>query len=424
LDIQTDRALVPANTDVTRYLTVTLTAPDPGRRTERPALNVAFVIDRSGSMSGRKLEMAKKAVEQAIRLLNERDRFALVCYDNEVETLVPSAPASAETKALALKRLKALEARGNTDLCGGWMRGAEEVGAVRETDTKAGADSGVLSRVLLLSDGLANNGETDPEVLARKAAELRAKGIATSTFGVGADFDEVLMSRIATDGGGHFYFIERPAQIPDFLTSELGDSLQVVARDARVIVAAGPGVEVTALNDFPVETPPGELHVRFGDLVAGQTVTVVLAAAVQARPMGTETALYVRLADRDLALFPQPMRVDWQVASATEDAAQPIAIEVLVTVATLLAARARAAAVEANRRGGFEEAAKVLGQAAKAIRALAPGVKQIEVIAAELEEHEEQFAVQMSPMALKQAHFASYNVSRSRDSQGKSRKSR
>jgi Ca-activated chloride channel family protein len=409
LDIQTDRALVPANTDVTRYLTVSLTAPDPGRRSERPSLNVAFVIDRSGSMDGSKIEMAKKAVEQAIRLLDDRDRFALVCYDNEVETLVASAPASAETKALALKRLKVIEARGNTDLCGGWMRGAEEIGS---------------GRVLLLSDGLANNGETDPDVLARKAAELRAKGIVTSTFGVGADFDEVLLSRLATDGGGHFYLIARPAQIPDFLTSELGDSLQVVARDARVIVAAGPGVEVTALNEFPVETPPGELHVRLGDLVAGQTVTVVLAAAVQARPTGTETALYVRLADRDQALFPQPFRVDWQVASVTEDAAQPIAIEVLVTVATMLAARARGEAVNANRRGGFDEAARVLAQAATAIRALAPGVEQIELIAVELEEHEEQFAVQMSPMALKQAHFASYNQSRSRDSQGKSKRAR
>jgi len=409
LDIQTDRALVPANTEVTRYLTVTLTAPDPGRRTDRPSLNVAFVIDRSGSMAGHKFEMATKAVEQAIRLLDERDRFALVCYDHEVQTLVACAPATAETKALALQRLKALDARGNTDLCGGWMRGAEEVGS---------------GRVLLLSDGLANNGETDPDVLARKAAELRAKGIATSTFGVGADFDEALMSRLATDGGGHFYFVERPAQIPDFLTSELGDSLQVVARDARVIVDCGPGVEATTLNEFPVETLPDGVHVRLGDLVAGQIVTVVLAARVQARPMREETALTVRLADRDQALFPQPMSVEWRVASAADDAAQPIGIEVLVAVATQLAARARSAAVDANRRGGYADASRILTQAATAIRALAPGVRHVEAIAAELDQHEEQYNQPMSAMELKQAHFAAYSVSHSRDSQGKSRKRR
>jgi Ca-activated chloride channel family protein len=424
LDIQTDRALVPANTDVTRYLTVDLTAPDPGRRSDRPALNVAFVIDRSGSMAGSKLEMARKAVEQAIRLLDERDRLALVCYDHEVQTLVAGAPASAETKKLALDRLKTLDGRGSTNLHGGWMRGAEDVGAILKADAATGAQPDALTRVLLLSDGLANKGETAPDVLGRKAAELRAEGIVTSTFGLGADFDEVLLSRLATDGGGHFYFIERPAQIPDFLTSELGDSLEIVARDARVIVAAGPGVEATALNEFPVDTPPGELHVRLGDLVAGQTVTVVLSAAVQARPIATETALYVRLSDRDHVLFPQPFRVDWRVVSAAEDAAQPIGVEVLVAVATQLAAGAQRAAVDANRHGDLDAAARILKHAAMAIRSLAPGVRQIELIAAQLEDHEPLFLSAMSPMALKKAHFASYNVSRSRDNQGRSRKSR
>ena len=92
-------------------------------------------------------------------------------------------------------------------------------------------------------------------------------------------------------------------------------------------------------------------------------------------------------------------------------------------VATQLAARARGAAVDANRRGGFDEAARILKQSAAGIRALAPGVRQIEAIAAELEE-QQQYAVAMTPLDLKLAHFASYNQSRSRDSQGKSRKSR
>ena len=153
-----------------------------------------------------------------------------------------------------------------------------------------------------------------------------------------------------------------------------------------------------------------DLHVRLGDLVAGQIVTVVLAARVLARPIGAETALSVRLADRDQALFPQPMSVDWRVASAEDDAAQPLGIEVLVAVATQLAARARAAAVDANRRGGYDDAAKILAHAAAAIRALAPGVRRIEAIAAELDQHEEQYSVPMSAMELKQAHFASYSA--------------
>jgi len=421
VNIQTDRALAPADRESTRYLTVTITAPDPGRRPERAALNVAFVIDRSGSMAGRKFEMAAKAVDQAIRLLDDRDRLALVCYDHEVNTLLAAAPASSEAKALAIDRLKALDARGQTDLCGGWMKGAEQLAAGSEA---RGAEGAVpLSRVLLLSDGLANHGETDPQVLAQKAAELRAANIATSTFGVGADFDEVFMSRLATEGGGHFYFIERAQQIPDFLASELGDALQVVARDARVVIARG-SAHVELLGGFSVETHQDELHVRLGDLVAGQVVTVVLAVRLPAQPIGSDASVVLRLVDRDRALFPQPMSVDWRVTDAAADAAQPVNVEVLIDVAKQLAERGRTAALAANRRGGFEEAAGILKKAAAAIRALGPDIRQIEAIAAGLDEQTEDFEVAMAPLAMKQAYFQSHAALTSRDSQGRSRKSR
>ena len=88
-----------------------------------------------------------------------------------------------------------------------------------------------MKRVLLLTDGLANQGVVDPGELAATAARLRTEGVTTSTFGVGADFDEELLARLATQGGGHFYFIEQARQIPDFFASELGEALEVTARD-------------------------------------------------------------------------------------------------------------------------------------------------------------------------------------------------
>ena len=92
MHIETDRALIPAGESAVRYLTATITAPESGRRTERPAVGVGLVVDRSGSMAGRKLEMARKAVAHAIQLLSGRDRLALVVYDHEVETLLGQAP--------------------------------------------------------------------------------------------------------------------------------------------------------------------------------------------------------------------------------------------------------------------------------------------------------------------------------------------
>ena len=426
MNIQTDRSKIPANTAAVRYLTVTVTAPAPERRTDRPSVNVALVLDRSGSMAGRKIDMARKAVDHAIRLLDRRDRLALVCYDNEIDTLLASTPASAEAKTLALKRLKDIHARGSTDLCGGWLRGAQELAEPAEPAGPVGPAEPV-SRVLLLSDGLANQGEINPDVLAQRAAALRAKGIATSTFGIGADFDERLMSRLATQGGGHFYFIEQPAQIPDFLKSELGEVLEVVARDARLIVspavAGAEPVELGTLNEFPVEAREDGLHVRLGDLVAGQEVTVVIAARWPARPLGADAAIAVRLADRDGVLFPQPLRVDWQVVDAAADAVQPVNGDVLIAVATLVAERARAEALEANRRGDFDGAARVLTAAASHLRALGAGIRAIEALAAEIEQDDQPaYSMAMEPLELKQVYFQSYSRRHSRDAEGRAKR--
>jgi Ca-activated chloride channel family protein len=423
LNIQTDRALIPAGSTAERFLAITITAPTREAKTERPAVNVALVLDRSGSMAGRKIEMARKAVEHAVRLLNERDRLALVCYDTEINTLLSATPATPEAKTLALARLRAIDARGSTDLCGGWTRAADEIAG----SSGSAGSSAAITRVLLLSDGLANHGETDPTVLAERAAALHAKGITTSTFGLGADFDEQLMSRLATQGGGHFYFIEQPAQIPDYLTSELGEALEVTARDVRLIIAGPAGVAVGCLNDFPAQTMADgsggqEVHVRLGDLVSAQQITIVIAVQCPAVPAGAEVSVSARLADRDQALFAQPMTIDWTAVDADANAAQPVNTDVLVQAGRLIAERSRAAALDANRRGDFQEAARILNAAAASLRALDPGIRELEALAAELEAEEPDYVMHMEPLALKARHFASYNQSVSRSATGKARR--
>jgi Ca-activated chloride channel family protein len=409
LNIQTDRALMPAGTATLRYLTISITAPARARRTERPAVRVGLVLDRSGSMAGRKIEMARKAVGHAVQLLNARDHLAVVCYDNEVDTLLGATPASAEAKSLATKRLAAIDARGATDLCAGWLRGAEEL-------TRDG-------RVLLLSDGLTNQGELDHDRLAQHARDLRARGITTSTFGLGADFDETLMARLATEGGGHFYFVEQPAQIPDFFASELGETLDVVARDARLVIGGGPGIHVGCLNDFPIDRgATGEVQIRLGDLVSEQQLTVVVAIRATAGEAGTDVVITARLTDRDQALFPKSMPIDWSVLEAADDAAQPVNIEVLIAVATLIAHRARAAALEANRRGDFALAERVVQAAAAEVRALAPGTPRPEAIAAELEAETDIFIAPLSALDHKSRHFAQHLASHSREATGKARR--
>ncbi|MFN8566275.1 MAG: VWA domain-containing protein [Kouleothrix sp.] len=116
-------------------------------------------------------------------------------------------------------------ARRWTDISGGWLTGCREVAAYQAVEG--------IHRALLLTDGLANRGIIDIEELAQYARELRRRGVATSTFGVGLDFNEQLLEALA-EQGGHFYYIERPEQIPTVFRRELGELLTVVTRGVCV----------------------------------------------------------------------------------------------------------------------------------------------------------------------------------------------
>ncbi len=237
-----DRRYIRPTYRSNRFVLVDITAPPARHDHPRAPVNLAFVVDRSGSMTGQKLRLAKLAVEHSVARLRSDDRFAIVVYDNEVEVVFESAPATPDARRTALSRLSEIQARGSTDLGGGYLRGCEQV-ALRLSEDG-------VNRCLLLTDGLANVGITDHDVLSSHASELRARGVSTTTFGVGRDFDEVLLQAMADAGGGNFYFIADAAAIADYVTSEVGEALEVVARDATLDVTAGAGVSVESL------TPP------------------------------------------------------------------------------------------------------------------------------------------------------------------------
>ena len=154
-DIRQDRAYVRAPARSTRYLVVRLVAPDAPRRPDRLPVNVSLVLDRSGSMGGSKIRLAKEAVERAIATLDERDRFSVVFYDDHVDVVVAEHGRQRRVPARPLaRRSGAVDARGSTNLFEGWLRGCEQVAL------HAGGD--VVSRTLLLTDGLANVGDHRP----------------------------------------------------------------------------------------------------------------------------------------------------------------------------------------------------------------------------------------------------------------------
>ena len=235
LRARTDRTLIRSTHRSERFVLVELDAPPATTQRKREPVNVAFVLDRSGSMGGRKIELARRAIETAIGRLLPEDRFAVVAYDDHIDVVVESTPASREAKDGAIGRVRRIDARGSTNLGGGWLKGAEQVAMAQ-----AAAGGSGVHRVLLLTDGLANQGITDAAELARHAGELRAHGISMTTFGVGEDFDETLLQGMADAGGGHFYYIERPEQITDLIASEVGELDRARALCEKLIALASP----------------------------------------------------------------------------------------------------------------------------------------------------------------------------------------
>ena len=371
-----DRNLIRAQASSKRYVRVELRAPEAPPRAGRMPVNLGLVIDRSGSMSGTKIEMARAAVLRAIQTLRPEDRFSVVAYDTAIDVLVPSTKATPEARTAAERAVKALEPGSSTDLCGGWLRGCEQVG-LHLADEQ-------LGRCLLLTDGLANAGITNHAEILEHVTALRARQVTTTTFGVGADFDEVLLRRMAEAGGGNFYFIENSAQISDFLAGEVGDMLEVTARDAALVIQTGEGVVVESLNGFRCRrVTGGTWRVELGSLLSGQTMDPVLALSFPEGTLGSFHAVSIGLVDRGQTLI-TGLSVTFRCASHEENDAQPRERAVDRRVAALYAAKAGQEALELNRDGEYDDARRKLEACARRIAEYAGDDAEIAAILEDL----------------------------------------
>jgi Ca-activated chloride channel family protein len=414
LRARSDRRFIRSAHRSERYVLIELEAPAATQEPQRDPVNLAFVLDRSGSMSGQKIELAKRAIETAVDRLLPTDRFAVVCYDDRIDVVVEGTSASPEAKTNAIDRLRSIDARGSTDLGGGWLRGAEQVAT-------ALAERGV-HRVLLLTDGLANQGITDPTELTRHATELRSRGVTTTTFGVGEDFDETLLQSMADAGGGHFYFIGNAAQIRDHIASEVGELLEVVARGVVLEITSPEGLDLGTLSPYAIEQRGSRHHLLLGDLVAEQRLEIVLRVKFGYGPVGQEIGILARASDRDGVLAgagAAPVGVGWEYADDLTNDAQERDRTVDRAVARLFAARARQEAIALNRSGQFPAAALRVRLVASRIAAYAEGDPALGAIVSELRAEEETWAAPAPEMTRKVAFAASSYAVRSRTPEGR-----
>jgi Ca-activated chloride channel homolog len=234
---------------------------------ERSPLNISVVIDRSGSMSGEKLMNAKLAAKRLVDELNENDYLSVIVYDNAVQVLQSTTRIS---NPQAIKnKIANINEGGGTNLMGGALKGYEEV--------KRNYKSGYINRVLLLSDGQANEGITNPTEIDRIIRkQIIENGITISTFGLGNDYNEDLMTSMAEAGNGNYYFIRNANDLASIFEKELNGISNALAHEAIMKIMMPENVQVTKVFGNRFTQSGRVVTINLNTLFANETKGILI----------------------------------------------------------------------------------------------------------------------------------------------------
>jgi Ca-activated chloride channel homolog len=208
----------------------------PDKPAERPHLSVHLVLDVSGSMQGESIQQAREAARALVDKLAPTDDFSLVTFSSDAEVRIPDGPVGARREAIK-KTISEIKEGGGTNISRGL-----ELGYAQAETKSIPADA--VKVVLLLSDGRANAGILAANGVSKLALDAFQKGVQTSTFGLGPEYDGALMSAIAEDGAGGYYYLRDADQIAPALGTELDKRLDPAATAVEVRVRLKKGIDL------------------------------------------------------------------------------------------------------------------------------------------------------------------------------------
>jgi Ca-activated chloride channel family protein len=353
-DVEVGEPMMIAGQPQTAYIKITLGgfALPQGQRSP---INLALVLDRSGSMSGDKLEKAKEAALMVIDRMQPDDIISVVSYDTTVDVLVPAQKAGGERSAMR-ERISALTPRGSTALFAGVTFGLEEV--TKNLDPKR------VNRVVLLSDGQANVGPSSPNELGRLGEVAGRQGVSITTIGLGLGYNEDLMTQLAMRSDGNHAFAENAVDLARMFQHELGDILSVVAQDVEIEIAFDEGITpVRALNrEATINGRKAKLSLS--QLYAKQQKHVLFEVKVPPGAAGKKRALadvgvsYANMISKKRGMKRAPVAVEFSAARDVVAAKQnKLVMEAAVEA---IATDENRRAVALRDQGKLKEAEKVL----------------------------------------------------------------
>jgi Ca-activated chloride channel family protein len=331
-----------------------------GRRpdTSRHApMNLAVVLDRSGSMQGAKIEKARQAACVAIDQLASDDYFSLVIFDNVTELFIPPERVGDERHREALKeRIDHIRARGSTAIYAGVKLGAEQL--------RKNFDKERVNRVILLSDGIANIGPSRTSDLAALGRDLRRDGISVSTVGLGDDYNEDLMTALAEASDANYYYVKDAEKLPAVFAEELGAARSIVARGIIIRITVPEGVRLREIMGRPeIDCSGRTVEIQMPEYFGGDKRRFLARCAVEktaSEPLDVAMVDLKYESSEGVHAAPQQQNARISFTDEEPKAAASSRVEVGKDIAIMQNCLAKEKAVKLADEGRVDEAAKVL----------------------------------------------------------------
>lgn len=241
------------------FLTIEVSAPRM-QNDQRTPVNLAVVIDRSGSMNGEKLADAKAAARQLVKQLSPADRLTIIHYGSDVRVF-DGLQATEANRERMLSFIDSIEDEGGTNI--------GDALSAATTQLLAMAKEFKVTRAILITDGQPTEGLTDSRELDDVVKRMRAQGVTVSAIGVGADFNEDLLQAFAAIGGGSYGYLQDTSRLAELFTRDLQRSTTTVARNVELTFELPDGVELNDILGYTFSREGRRVRVTMPDFFAG-----------------------------------------------------------------------------------------------------------------------------------------------------------
>lgn len=318
-------------------------------------INLALVVDTSGSMAGQPMQDARTASLELLEMLAPGDRLAIVAFGSRPEVVVESTRLADGSRDSIRTQIEGMTARGTTDLAGGLAAGIREV--------RRHLSSNGVNRIVLLSDGVPND-EAPVGELALAAGNSR---ISITALGLGLEFDESLLGAIAQTSGGNYHFLESSEMMAQVFRDEVRSIQRVVARNATLALRTGPGVTIDRVIGQEVSRTEGGVQVPLGDLMEGDERELVVRLSAHGRRAGSAVELFDAVLSFDDAVggagpLSRTLYLGARSTNDEEELATGRNVDVENSAISLQAAAETIEAIRIARDGHVDQAQEILNR--------------------------------------------------------------